>query len=210
MGKPKALLEFGGVPLLTHVAAALVQACDEVVLSVAPVTEAPQAFVDSCCEAIRRAGKEVSQVVRDRHPHRGPAEGLALSLEAARGEFAFVSGCDSPLLAPALVRGLLSCARTEAPTDAVIPIHEGRKEPLLAVYRVASMADHFARKLAREHEPLTAGLEEVRVVEVSESALSKLDPRGLSFLNVNTPADYERALLARAKLSTRFQGSSRP
>lgn len=191
MGSPKALLELDDEPLLTHVARAVTPHCDELVLSVGTTDVAPPEHVEALREAILRAGAPTPRVVRDALPHRGPVGGLAAALAVARGAWAFVCGCDSPLLRPELVAGLFGDASPEI--DVLLPVVDGRAEPLLALYRTATMGPHFARQLAAGGGSPLARIDEVRVRRLQDATLDALDPTGASFVNVNEPRDVERA-----------------
>lgn len=191
MGSPKALLLLDDEPLLTHVARAVAPHCDDIVLSVGTSEVAPPEHVEALRQAIVRAGAPSPRIARDLLPHRGPVGGLAAGLAVARGAWAFVCGCDSPLLRTELVAGLFDHASSGI--DVVLPVVGGRAEPLLALYRTVAMAPHFARQLAAGGGSPLARIEEVRVRRLGGAALDALDPTGASFVNVNEPRDVDRA-----------------
>ena len=64
------------------------------------------------------------QVVRDRHPDRGPLEGLATGLAALEPaiEAAYVTGCDVPLLVPAFVTRVMDLLGDR---DCAVPCIDG-------------------------------------------------------------------------------------
>jgi len=193
MRTPKGLLELGGAPLLTRVARPLCSSCDQLILSVSVEEYAPASFVAELTAALERAGGRRVTVVRDGQAHQGPIAGVAAALRAARGNLAFVTGCDSPFLARSLVEGLFACAEAAPDIDVVLPVRGERAEPLLAVYRVATMASHFESRLAAGGGRMTDGFADVNVLRVTGEKLRLLDPTGASFLNVNDPDDYRRA-----------------
>jgi len=195
LGSPKALLELDGAPLVRHVLNALAPSCDEVLLVAAPRDAQPEELDAGLAnEALRLASAGVAaRVVHDARAHLGPVSGLATGLAAARGEIAWVTACDVPLLAPALVEALLARAERERDADVVLPRWRGYLEPLLAVYRRAAMAAHFARQLDDGVLKPTARLDERRVSIVEEEEILLLDPDGRSFVNVNAPADLSAA-----------------
>ena len=115
---------------------------------------------------------------------------LALGLTAIRNDYAFVCACDSPFLRADLASSL--CAMLEH-HDAVVPVIAGLVQPLHAVYRkrcIAAINSMIAAGEAR----LAQIVEAVSVRKVGEQELRAIDPQLLSFINVNTPEDYERAL----------------
>ena len=75
----------------------------------------------------------------------------------------------------------------------VLPVRDGRPEPLLAAYRTATMSRHFQAQLAAGGGSPTRDLDAVRVARIDEETLRTLDPAGRSFVNVNDREDYQRA-----------------
>jgi len=179
MGLPKAMLPFGPELLLQRVVRRLGEAVRPVVVAA-------------------RAGQELPvlpkwvHVVRDHQEDLGPMEGLKMALEWLQGsvEFAFVSGCDAPLLDPRFVSRMLELADG---FDIALPHVHGFDEPLAAVYRTGILAE--VRQL------LTAGCYSVallfdRVVtrRVTIEELSDVDPRLQSLVNINDLEAYRCAL----------------
>src|SRR5918996_5570766 len=93
MGRPKALLEFNGEPLIVHLVRTLENIFAETVIVAAPGQELPP---------VR------AQLVRDDVPYQGPVGGICYGLRAAVGEVAFVTACDSAFLSSSLIAHLLS------------------------------------------------------------------------------------------------------
>jgi molybdopterin-guanine dinucleotide biosynthesis protein A len=128
MGRPKALLDWGGRPLVAHVAAIVARAAAPVVVVAAPGQELPPL----------PAGIEVA---RDAEPDQGPLAGLAAGMRAlaGRADAAFVCGADMPFLTAEAVGHL--AVRLSANCDVVVVRSaEGRDQPLGAVYRIALVA----------------------------------------------------------------------
>jgi len=88
MGSPKALLLFDGEPLVVHVVRALKRLFSEVVVIAAPGQELPPL---------------PATLARDEVSHQGPVGGIYYGLQAAGGEFCFVTACDVPLVSESLV-----------------------------------------------------------------------------------------------------------
>lgn len=175
MGRPKALVPFGGQPLIAHLVRWLKQSFDKIIIVAAPEQELPEL---------------PATFVRDDVPFRGPVGGICYGLRAAGEEFAFVTSCDAPFLNLSLVRFLTSRI---SHWDVVVPYWQERFQPLHAVYR-ATVAPLLAEQLERnELRPVTL-FERVRTLRIHEDEIRRFDPEGRSFLNMNTPADYEAAL----------------
>jgi molybdopterin-guanine dinucleotide biosynthesis protein A len=134
-------------------------------------------------------------VIEDEYPETGPLGGIytglaTLSREAGPEALALVLACDLPLLQPVLLRELLRLAPGH---DAVVPVNGGLPEPLCAVYR--ARCNEPARRLLDEGSYKVAGLfERVETLLIAEPEWRRLDPDGLSFLNVNREEELRRAL----------------
>ena len=77
--------------------------------------------------------------------------------------------------------------------DVVVPYWQERFQPLHAVYR-RSVAPLLREQLDRgELRPISL-YPKVRTREIHQDEIRRLDPEGLSFLNMNSPEDYEAAL----------------
>jgi molybdopterin-guanine dinucleotide biosynthesis protein A len=202
-GRAKAQVEVAGVPMLRRVVEVLGACCDEVVLIAAPegAEVLDPGFADSTRVPVR--------VLHDASAHAGPAAALAGALPRIGAELAFVSGCDSPLLAPTLLRGLLALAAQSPGWDVVAPDRGMGLEPLLAVYRVAAMGPALAAAIRNGSIRLVDALAGVRSLRVADAELAVLDPDGASFLNVNRPADLEAVdrQLARCRVGQLYAGA---
>lgn len=178
MGRPKALLPFGGEPLISHVVATLAALFADIVVVASPGQELPAL---------------PATLVRDEVAYQGPVGGICYGLRAARGETCFVTSCDSAFLNASLIAHLVSRMRDH---DVVVPCWGGRLQPLHAVYR-RSVLPLLERQLARgELRPLRL-FDRVRTLQIDEDEIRRFDPEGASFFNMNTPEDYAEALRRR-------------
>ncbi|MBT3822643.1 MAG: molybdenum cofactor guanylyltransferase [Nitrospinaceae bacterium] len=105
----------------------------------------------------------------------------------------FVTGCDMPFLQAPLLKGLASLAEG---WDVVIPVLREFPEPLCAVYSAACEAP-IRQRIENEDLKMVGFHGDVTVMLVEEARWRKWDPEGLSFRNLNTPDDLERALAGR-------------
>ena len=93
---------------------------------------------------------------------------------------------------------LLARRALDGVADAVVPMRDGRDEPLVACYRCD--VEVVARRLVESGErSLRALLGEIRVDRMPESDWRTVDPDGRSFLDIDTPEDLE---LVRGLLGT--------
>lgn len=174
MGRNKALLPFGDATVIETVIKRVREACDDVVV----VTTTPETY--------RHLGVPL---VSDALPGGRSLVGIYTGILYARGP-AFVCACDMPFLNPAVIAYLLELARD---ADVVIPRHGGAYEPLHAVYTPACR-EAILRCLQRGG-PNVGFLDDVRVRVVEDGELRRYDPDLRSFININTPEEYEAALV---------------
>ncbi|HMJ49460.1 MAG TPA: molybdenum cofactor guanylyltransferase [Acidobacteriota bacterium] len=175
MGTPKYLLPFAGEPLITHIVRRLQNLFADVVVVAAADQSLPSM---------------PARVVRDELPHQGPVGGILYGLRAAAQEIAFVTACDAPFLNLTLIQSLLSALGA---ADVAVPFWQDRLQPLHAVYR-STVKPLLEQQLSDGRLRPTFLYERVTTRIVSEAELLQIDPEGLSFININTPEEYHRAL----------------
>jgi molybdopterin-guanine dinucleotide biosynthesis protein A len=188
MGRPKALLLFDNEPLIVHIVRALNRSFAETVVVAAPEQELPQL---PC------------KLARDEVAYQGPVGGIYYGLKAAGGQINFVTSCDVAFLNTALISHLMSQI---SEYDVVVPHWQDRFQPLHAVYR-RSVLPLLKEQLDREELRPVYLFDKVRTCKVGQDEIRRFDPQGLSFLNMNTPADYEQAL---ARWDERQRGETEP
>ena len=175
MGRAKALLPFAGEPLISHIVRKLKLLFPQVIVVAAPGQELPPLNSD---------------VVRDEVAHQGPVGGISYGMQACDHPICFVTSCDAPFLSVPLITHLLSQI---SDYDVVVPIWEERLQPLHSAYRT-SVLPAFREQLKRNELRPIFLYDKVRTRKISEDEIRRIDPDGLSFLNMNTPEDYETAL----------------
>ena len=186
MGSPKAALDWHGSTLLRRVTGIVARSVD-----------GPVVVVSAPGQALPTLDPDV-EVVADAREGRGPLQGLAAGLAAIgdRGEIAYVSSTDVPLLHPAFVRRVVGALDDEV--DVVLPEVGGYRQPLSAAYRV-DLLGSIGELIASDRMRPAFLFERSRVLHMGEAdllkngALSRLDPALASVSNLNDPADYERA-----------------
>lgn len=175
MGTPKFLLPFDGEPLISHVVRRLRSLFTDVVVVAAADQSLPSL---------------PAKIVRDELPYQGPVGGIYYGLRAVAQEISFVTACDAPFLNLTLIRSLLNALGA---ADVAVPIWQDRLQPLHAVYR-SSVKPYLEQQLNEGRLRPTFLYERVTTRIVSETELLQIDPQGLSFININTPQEYQRAL----------------
>lgn len=177
MGRSKALLRLGEKSIIERVVAVLAAVAQEVLV----VTNEPADY--------RFLGLPL---VQDRVTDRGPLGGLHAGLLAASWEKTLVLPCDLPLMEACVLRLLLAAGEGYAVT---VPVVRGYPEPLVGLYTKACLPAVEA-VLRRSERPRVADIYAyVPVRYLDESEIAALTDVGRAFLNINTPADWERAIL---------------
>jgi molybdopterin-guanine dinucleotide biosynthesis protein A len=177
MGRPKAELPFASGTMLDRVVAEMTRAFDDLVVAVAKPGRHPW------------DGPGI-RVIVDEIPELGPVAALEQALRETRFDRAFVCSCDVPFVAGSLARKLCEML---GDYDALIPRGDGKLQTLHAVYR-KNCAEVLATMRGKDEHRLHEIANFARVRIVSEADIRALDPDLLSFFNVNTPEDYQRAL----------------
>jgi molybdopterin-guanine dinucleotide biosynthesis protein A len=132
-------------------------------------------------------------VVRDVHEGLGAMGGLHAALVACGAPWAAVVSCDLPFVTAELFGRLASLRSGEV--DAVAPLQDdGRPQPLCALYAPARCLETAERLIRAGELRPRALLRAVRTRWVHFEELEELDGSRHFFDNVNTQADYERAV----------------
>jgi molybdopterin-guanine dinucleotide biosynthesis protein A len=173
-GAPKALLELGGRRLIERVVGVVGEVVDDVLI----VTNTPDLyrFLDL-------------PMVPDVFADHGSLGGIYSGLAAAPGDAAFTVACDMPFLHAAVVRLVVGRA---GEADVVIPRADDQLQTLHAVYGKGCLP-HMEARLRAGRLKVSGFFDEVRVLEVPEAEIARHADPALVFMNLNTPAELERA-----------------
>jgi molybdopterin-guanine dinucleotide biosynthesis protein A len=140
-------------------------------------------------EAIPCSSSVTMKTVADTNPERGPLAGIYSGLTASSSWRAIVVACDTPFLSVSLLEYMTQSCRTY---DVVVPRIKDKVEPLCAVYSRNCVAP--IRELLGQNELRIVELfPMVKVRYVEEDEIDMFDPEHLSFFNINSQADLERA-----------------
>ncbi len=182
MGQDKRWLEVGGRPLFHRVLSVLEGLFQEILIVVA--------------EPLPQLEGVAHRVVTDLIPDCATLGGLYTGLSYAGSPRIFAVGCDMPFLSRTVITQMATLGRQ---ADVVMAELATGLQPLHAVYSKACLV-HMERMAKagqlKVQELVQAPGLSVRLVP--ERDVRPVDPEGLSFMNVNTPADIEfvRKLLA--------------
>ena len=185
MGRSKAELTWHGQAFAERIARLLLRATRGPLIVVAAPGQDPPPLPSE------------ATLVADAREDRGPLEAIAAGLRALPEEtVAYVSSTDVPLLHPALVEYVV--ASVDGDTEIAVCETDGRLHPLAAAYRTSVLpvidgllADGQRRPVALFDRVGTRVL--ARDSLLANEKVARLDGSLGSLVNVNAPADYERA-----------------
>lgn len=180
LGRNKAVVLVGGEPLINRVMARVSQITGEVMLVVADLDRASDLLLP-----------DSTNVVVDISPGKGSLGGIFSGLSAMEGEWGLTVACDMPFINLQLFAYMLDLRQG---FDAVVPVINGHPEPMHALYSRRCLTP-IGRQLQRDHLKIACFFNGVRVRFVLEEEVDKMDPEHLSFFNINTQRDLERALV---------------
>lgn len=130
-----------------------------------------------------------AKTVVDLYPGQGPLGGIHTGLVYSNTLYNLVVACDMPFLNVSLLRYMISLSPG---FDIVMPRIDGLNEPLHAVYTKDCLTQLEA--LLYDSNLKVAHLPElVRTRYVVKDEIVRFDPKQLSFFNINTQPDLDRA-----------------
>ena len=176
MGADKAFLELGGKTLL----------------------EIARGLVADVCEKVAIVGDRARfgpDAIEDIFPDSGPLGGIHAALTATKSDLNLVLAVDTPFLEPKFLRWMLHRAAT---THAIVTVPRlaAGYQPLCAVYRRSfkGFAEEALKNGNFKIDPLYA---KVRTCPIDDAELNQLAFDSRMFDNLNTRAEFERALKAK-------------
>lgn len=174
MGRDKKFFTFRGKSFLERALTVAKKLSDEVIMSLGS-EEQKEEVLDKGFRGVR--------IVVDPLKSKGPLMGLYSALKECTREHALVIPCDSPLLDLEVLKSMINESRSY---DAVVPWVGGLIEPLHAVYRVEAMLEVCAEAIESNDWDVASALRRLKKIKYMNDVGS--------FLNVNTPEDFERLL----------------
>lgn len=176
-GENKAFVKMGGLPILDRIYSALNGLFEEIIL----VSNDSVSYIDWNLT-----------IVPDLYPFRSSLTGLHSGLFFAATPYVFVTASDTPFVKKELIKTILDSI--EFGFDAIVPETDTGTEPLFAVYSKKSI-DAVNLQIARQKFKIRSLFKSLRTKYVSEDIVREKDPDLLSFININTPAELESAVI---------------
>jgi molybdopterin-guanine dinucleotide biosynthesis protein A len=175
-GREKAFIAIRGQSILDHIYGLFKDLFDEIIL----VTNNPVAYL-----------KWDFNIVTDLFALRSSLTGIHAGLFYASNPHIFVTACDTPFLHKKLVRTIIDSV--EPDDDVVIPCTDKGLEPLCAVYSQKCL-ERIEYQLVHKKLKIDLLFKKIQLKKIADPILRRSDPELLSFLNINSPDDLERAL----------------
>lgn len=171
-GEPKALVKWNGKTFIEHSVEALKGVTEEIVVISHPsITNT----------LLRTVGVSVIEDV-PRYKGAGPLAGLLTGMNEIKADWYIVAPCDTPNISKEWALQLLEHIHEDA--EAIVPVIDGRKQPLLALYH-RNVKEKIDCLLQEEKRSMQGLLSQCRVHYVKSLSAS-------FFFNINTKEEYER------------------
>lgn len=179
MGTDKSFVPLNGKPMIEHILAQIALLESDVTFV---ITNRPAEYAHLNLP-----------LVEDVMPGKGTLGGIYTALHHSSSAYTLVLGCDMPFVNIDLLRYMVSLRdESGGPYDVIVPRHNHHPQGLHAVYRKTCLAPIQAQ-LAADRLKVIGFYEDVRVRYIDPAEWEAIDPRGLSFFNVNTPEDVQIA-----------------
>jgi len=174
-GENKAFLEIGGRRIIDAIYEVFVSLFNEIII----VTNNPVEYLEFNAE-----------IVADVFPLRSSLTGIHTGLFYAANPFVFVTACDSPFILKALVETVVD--GIEPNVSVVISETANGMEPLFAVYS-KNCLPVMEQQIKEDKLKIQRMFHRFRVKKITESKLREKDPELISFFNINTREEWEKA-----------------
>lgn len=174
-GRDKAFLSVGGKRIIDHLYSLFDALFEDIIL----VTNDPYKYLEWDMN-----------IVTDLFSVRSSLTGIHAGLFYTLNPFAFFAACDTPFLKKELVETIISSI--EQRVDVVIPETPAGLEPLCAVYSKECLRP-VEQQIIQKKFKIEQLFKKQRVKKIPEKILREKDPDLISFFNINTPQDQEKA-----------------
>lgn len=177
MGKDKALLPFLGIPLIKRLRDRFLDVGDELVV----ISNDFSGYQDLNIPLYK-------DLIQDR----GALGGLFTGLSVAKNPLVGLIAADLPFASPELLANLFEKLLISG-ADGVIPNSENGLEPLHAVYRRESSLPLVKKAIAQDLWRMNAWFDQADILILSPEETRNLSAFPYTFMNLNTPEDFQRA-----------------
>jgi molybdopterin-guanine dinucleotide biosynthesis protein A len=172
MGENKAFIQIEGVPIIKRIYDLFKELFQEVII----VTNQKDLFSNFN-----------SKIYSDIIPGKGALGGLYTGIFFSSFQHSFCVACDMPFIKRSLVQYLIESIDN---ADVIVPRTSDGLQPLHAIYS-KNCLDPMRRMIDQGKSKIIDIYSEVNVKIVDEKDFHCFDPRGESFINVNTPEELQ-------------------
>jgi molybdopterin-guanine dinucleotide biosynthesis protein A len=182
LGEDKGLIKLADKPLILHIIDRVSTMVDEVIIVVG--SHAQEANYTHIL-------KSNVKIVVDKYEMQSPLVGALTGFESAHGKYSLLLPCDSPFVSRQIAFLLLELCIDK---DAVIPRWpNGYLEPLQAAYRTKSALTAAKRALEDKKSDMRSMIFHLKkILYLSTLVLKQMDPKLMTFFNVNTLEDLRK------------------
>ena len=177
MGQDKAIMPFRGEALLRRVLETLTCLAEEEIV----IGPGSQEYLSLD-----------ARIAPDLYPGRGSLGGLYTALFTASQVAVAIVACDMPFVSSELLAYQRDILFSEN-FDIVLPSSERGLEPLHAIYRRDTCLPIVREALAAGEQRLISWFQHVKVRILTPEEIKPFNPRGVVFVNVNTPDEFRQA-----------------
>jgi len=170
MGQNKAFIQVEGVPIIRRIYDLFRELFQEVII----VTDQKDLF-----------SSFDSKICSDLIPGKGALGGLYTGIFFSSFQHSFCVACDMPFIKKSLVEYLI---QNIDDADVIVPRTKDGLQPLHAIYS-KNCVDPIKRMIEEGKSKIIDIYNQVKVKIVEERDFLFFDPRGESFVNVNTPEE---------------------
>jgi molybdopterin-guanine dinucleotide biosynthesis protein A len=183
LGRDKGLVLLKGKPLVLHVIDRLSIVVDEVVVVVSSEIQRKNFF---------KVLEGKASIFIDKTESQSPLVGAMTGFESAQGEYSLLLPCDTPLVSAQIVQFLLKMCTNRS---AAIPRWPGGYiEPLQAAYHTKLTLAAAKTALAQGNMNMRSMIDNLKSVRyISTLVLKEMEPKLLTFFNINTLQDLNKA-----------------
>lgn len=130
-------------------------------------------------------------MIGDLMQQKGPMTGIYSSLVSTGATELFVAACDMPFIRAGVLELII---RKFTGQQAVIPVFEGRPQPLFGIYS-ASAQEAMKEHIMQNRRAMRELLQDIRPALIPEEEVRAADPEGKTFININTLEDYRNLVV---------------
>ncbi len=181
-GQDKGLVRLGDKPLILYILEKVSTVVNEILVVVSSKRQ----------EKAYTHFKSNAKIVIDKYATQSPLVGALTGFESTHSEYSLLLPCDTPFVSSEIASLLLELCVGK---DAAIPRWPNNYlEPLQAAYCTKSALTATKKALEDEKMNMHSMIANLKKAHyVSTSVLKQMDPKLMSFFNINTPEDLRKA-----------------